>query len=167
MSGAPTTFDHPRATRRRLPRRTLVVALAAALTGCATEATPGAPTASPAPARATEAARAVSADRSTLVVAPENDDAFSAIVSGLVELNDAGCVTVGGRLLIAPAGSSLSEDGTTVLLAGYDPVLLGSSASLGGGKEEIPVADADDAVRACLPAVDDVAAYAVVAPGDL
>lgn len=158
----------------RTLRRTLVpVAVAAALAGCsaATDDGPASsvPSASPSATDATDAmgVHALRAGGTTLLAADRSDAAFEALVSGTVGLDDRGCVTVDGRLLIAPAGSALSQDGTTVLLTGYDPVDLGSTATFGGGEEELPSDDVDEATRACLPGGSSTAASVIVAPGDL
>lgn len=158
----------------RTLRRTLVpVVVAVAVAGCSAAADDGrassAPSASPSPTDATDATgvRALRAGGTTLLAADRSDAAFEALVTGTVGIGDRGCVTVDGRLLIAPAGSALSQDGTTVLLTGYDPVDLGATATFGGGEEDVPADDVDEATRACLPADATTAAYVVVAPGDL
>jgi len=100
----------------------------------------------------------------TLLVSPKADGGDSALMTGMLGLNYANCVTVNDSLLIAPFGSKV--DGEVISLAGYGSYAIGDEVSVGGGvNESVPVADLDPEYAVCAP--PDVATVSIwfAAPG--
>lgn len=101
----------------------------------------------------------------TLLVNQVTGAYMDAIVSGTLATNSKQCVTVGGDLLLAPAGSLIS-DGGQLRLSGWDPADLGDKVEWGGGlQEDTPVSSLDDAVAVCVDDGAETVTLAVVAPG--
>jgi len=99
----------------------------------------------------------------TLLVAPETRDGLEALVGGVLEVNAAGCVSVGGDILIAPFGSYASD--STIVLAGWGDFELGETFSASGGlDEDVPVAEMDAEHAACVPSGEETATFVAVAP---
>ncbi|MGJ9412338.1 hypothetical protein ACHAAC_06475 [Aeromicrobium sp. CF4.19] len=114
---------------------------------------------------ATDPAPDVTNDVPTLLVNQGADGRFGALVSGMVEVNDQDCLTVGGNLLIAPEGSFLHGDGKTLHLTGYELVDVGNEVQLGGGQEDLPIEAVDEEHRACLSPDATSATIEAIAPG--
>lgn len=54
-------------------------------------------------------------------------------VHGDLSVNDRGCVTVGGDVIVTRDGSRVSPDGEHVIFAGWAPIRLHTSVGGGGG----------------------------------
>jgi hypothetical protein len=54
-------------------------------------------------------------------------------VHGGLSVNDRGCVTVGGDVIVTRDGSRVTPDGKHVVFAGWAPIKLGTSVGGGGG----------------------------------
>lgn len=80
---------------------------------------------------------------------PENAG-MEAIVSGTLGINDRECVTIDGQLLIAPRGSEITDDGSTILLTGYPAASIGETFTGTGGY----VDELDEAWSTCLDEED-------------
>ncbi len=69
-----------------------------------------------------------------------------ALVAGELAVNDAGCVTIGSAILLAPPGSSVLADGSGISLAGHGEYPFGQSVqNLRGGYGDIAGTRADPA----------------------
>ncbi|WP_375001597.1 hypothetical protein [Aeromicrobium sp. CTD01-1L150] len=100
----------------------------------------------------------------TLLINEDADGAFLARVHGTTAVNDQGCITIDDRLLIAPEGSHLGNDGKTVELEGYAPFVIGDEVELGGGHEEVEPSKLTDQQRDCAPDGADLVHVTGVAP---
>lgn len=87
-----------------------------------------------------------------------------ALVAGRLAVNDAGCVTVGHALLLAPPGSSVLTDAGTVRLAGHGEHPLGQLVrDLPGGYWDITGTSSDPAgITECRSHASPEQEYAVV-----
>lgn len=86
-----------------------------------------------------------------------------ALVSGKLAVNDAGCVTLGSSILIAPPGSTVSSDGTSVRLAGHGRYSFGTEVSgLSGGYGDMGRGDDPDSAASCRSASHPERDYVVV-----
>lgn len=118
---------------------------------------------SPASSELAPTPTALVAGDTTLLVAGAGAIGFEAMVSGEVGVNDQGCVTIGGWLVVAPAGSTMTADGV-IELAGYEPVEVGDAFEGAGGY--FPVDDlVDPAFAACASHSSEDEEYALVSPG--
>ncbi len=102
----------------------------------------------------------------TLLINQEADGYFRARLNGTTAVNDQGCIVIDDYLLVAPDGSRLDDDGTTVHLTGYEPFQVGDDIQLGGGYEELPRTEAPADIQACSPAEADPVKVAAVAPNE-
>lgn len=93
----------------------------------------------------------------TLLVQREDDgSSMQALTSGELNVTASGCVGVGETVIVAPAGSAVSADGTSVTLASWGTFTFGEEVRLGGG--EVVASDLDDPVEGlteCLVSTDD------------
>lgn len=113
------------------------VALGLTLVGCSNESDASAQV-SDASTQASESPEASAAPTSehgpTLLTLAEGETSgMQAIVSGVLELNDAGCYAVRGVVLVAPYGSR-TTDQQKVDLRGIGVVGLGEKLVAGGGR---------------------------------
>lgn len=98
-----------------------------------------------------------SPSRLTLVTEPRpSEGGMDAIVSGVLGVNDLGCVTIDGgdapHVLIAPYGSTAADD-ETVDLVGLGRFTIGDSVRGAGGWLDVPAREpAPEFVAPCLPA---------------
>lgn len=100
----------------------------------------------------------------TLVVSDDTSGAgFDAIVSGTIGVNEQLCITIDDRILVTPAGSSISADGT-LTVPGYAPVAIGDAARFDGGQEEIPWSDAQIELQECSADGTETVLISVVSP---
>lgn len=78
---------------------------------------------------------------------------FAALVGGVLRVDKAGCFALDEFALIAPAGSTVVDDGAAVELTGMGRFAIGDKVRGGGGyiedleRKRVPVA-----LRPCLPA---------------
>lgn len=78
---------------------------------------------------------------------------MDASTSGVLGINDAGCVTIGEALLMATAGSSVLPDGSGVRIEGYGEYQFGDTVSdWGGGEADLaaPATDYEAPVIDCI-----------------
>lgn len=98
-----------------------------------------------------------STSRLTLVTEPRpSEGGMDAIVSGVLGVNDQGCLTIDGgdapHVLIAPYGSTAVDD-ETVDLVGLGRFRVGDSVRGAGGWLDVPAGQSAPAfVGPCLPA---------------
>ena len=138
----------------RLFRYALIVAGAVALASCAAETSP---------AENPSEDAAVEPEVTLVLNENTNGDGFESIVSGTLGMNEQDCVTIGDRILVVPAGSSIDEDGV-VEVPGYDAGAIGDEVQYGGGQEEIPWEDASAELQECSPAGSDTVLVEAVSP---
>lgn len=81
---------------------------------------------------------------------PENGIGRAANVSGVLDLNKAKCFTISGRILVAPYGSSIVDDGAAVDLEGYGRFEVGETVHAGGGTMPAARPEVDPAWRDCI-----------------
>lgn len=77
-----------------------------------------------------------------LLVSPPANAGMEAIVSGRLGINDVGCFTVAGLVLIAPSGSSVLDTGDGVRIPGIGEIRLDGQVSTSGGY--LPAAELSD-----------------------
>jgi hypothetical protein len=94
-----------------------------------------------------------------------NSPTPDALVAGKLAVNDAGCVTIGSALLLAPPGSSALPDGSGISLAGHGEYRFGQSLqNLRGGYGDITGTATDPAgIAECRSQANPEQEYAVVA----
>jgi hypothetical protein len=134
--------DGPTSGRRRRGRWIAIAAAASVALLCATVAllASTAPD-EPPPADGSDSA-APSVPSVGLLVAPPSDGTLQALVEGRLEVNADGCVTIEGRLLLAPHGSRVTPDGTGVEFSSTGEVEFGSVVQGAGGYVTLSTTDA-------------------------
>ena len=75
----------------------------------------------------------VSLDGVVLVVGPDATEKMQASLSGTLGTNENGCVSLDGAVIVAPYGSTISEDGQFVSLEGVGKFGLGETLPPTGG----------------------------------
>ncbi|GAB2450073.1 hypothetical protein HD599_002169 [Conyzicola lurida] len=75
----------------------------------------------------------VSMDGVVLVVGPDTTDRMQSVLTGVLGTNEAGCVSLDGAVIVAPMGSTISEDGQYVSLEGIGKFGLGETLPATGG----------------------------------
>lgn len=131
----------------------LATASAAGLCGCgsdgkdlvAGDGVPSAATSSPTPA----------ASRTPVLLTEPNPGGprFAALVGGTLRIDKAGCFALDEFAVIAPAGSTVVDDGAAVELTGMGRFAIGDNIRGGGGYiEDLERKRVPDALRPCLPA---------------
>lgn len=66
---------------------------------------------------------------------------MEAIVAGTLELNESGCYTLAGAVLVAPDGSTGKADGSGVRIAGMGRFVVGEEIKGSGGFHDGPPPD--------------------------
>lgn len=97
------------------------------------------------------------------ILTAEQGGHFLALLSGVLGVNELGCVTLDDEIVVAPIGSTVS--GMTVRLPGYPDLTLGTAVEVGGGHESYPVEAAPAGLAGCTPDGSSEVAVAVIAPG--
>lgn len=78
------------------------------------------------------------------------DASMQALVAGRLRVNDGGCFTVAGEVLMAPPGSRVVRDGGAVRIAGIGTVAAGERVRGGGGYLDAADVQPSKDRRACL-----------------
>src|SRR5690349_9632071 len=68
-----------------------------------------------------------------LLTAPAGDGSFTAVVEGVLGLSQLGCITLDGRLLLAPYGSRVVDNSGSLDLASYGRFKIGDRVVGGSG----------------------------------
>jgi phage baseplate assembly protein gpV len=67
----------------------------------------------------------------TLLIYPDSGSTADAAITGVLDVNAAGCIAVGKTVIVAPSGSVLMSDGSIVVHG--TTYKLGSRVVIGGG----------------------------------
>lgn len=67
----------------------------------------------------------------TLLIYPDSGSTADAAITGVLDVNAAGCIAVGKTVIVAPSGSVLTSDGSIVVHG--TTYKLGSKVVIGGG----------------------------------
>ena len=78
----------------------------------------------------------LSAGSLKLLVHSSTNTSASAVLSGKVSHDAAGCITIGGDVIVVPSTSKLTK--TTVSIPGLRPYTIGDVATVGGGVGSAP-----------------------------
>jgi hypothetical protein len=73
-----------------------------------------------------------------LLTWPEDPAAagMDALVSGALRVNEAGCFALDQRVLVAPPGSTVSEDGRSIVIPRLGRFSIGDTVRGGGGESD-------------------------------